>query len=62
MAIIYDHAITEARRAIALHERSRRSHGIRCTAGCGRWPCQPYLKALAVITRNSTTPASRFAS
>jgi hypothetical protein len=60
MAIVYDHAITEARRTINLHER--RSHGNRCMEGCARWPCKPYLLALAVITRNSSTHASRFAS
>lgn len=59
MLMVYDHAITEARRIIARHQPWRRWTGNRCTGGCGRWPCKPFLVALAVITRNSNTPTTR---
>jgi len=59
MAMVFDQAITEARRTIGRHQPWRRWTGNRCTAGCGRWPCKPFYIALAVITRNSNTPASR---
>jgi hypothetical protein len=59
MTIVYDHAITEARRTIGRHQAWRRWPLTRCTAGCGRWPCQAFYSALAVITRNSHPLGSR---
>jgi hypothetical protein len=59
MTIVYDHAITEARRTITLHQPWRRWPITRCTAGCGHWPCKPFFAALAVITRNSHPPTPR---
>jgi hypothetical protein len=59
MAMVFDHAITEARRTIGRHQPWRRWIRNRCTAGCGRWPCKPFFAALAVITRNSNTSMMR---
>jgi hypothetical protein len=59
MAVIYDHAVTDARRRVEQHQPvyGRRSTG--CTAGCAQWPCKPFSTAWAVVTRNSNTRAGR---
>ena len=57
MAIIYDHAVTDARRLVDWHQPLVDQQG--CTAGCDHWPCKPFSTAWAVITRNSNTRAAR---
>ena len=59
MAVVYDRAITTARRTISRHQPRRDRHGMVCAAGCERWPCKAFAAAYALITRNSNTPASR---
>lgn len=59
MAVVYDRAITAARRTVGKHQPQRDRHGVVCAAGCERWPCQPFVAAYALITRNSHTLASR---
>ena len=59
MAVVYDHAITGARRVVSAHRPKRVHQLTTCTAGCGRWPCKRFEAAFAVITRNSTAPALR---
>ncbi|HTJ34501.1 MAG TPA: hypothetical protein VL738_14845 [Dactylosporangium sp.] len=58
MAVIYDHAVTDARRRVERHQPVP-GHGGGCTAGCAQWPCKPYSTAWAVVTRNSNTRAGR---
>jgi hypothetical protein len=59
MGIVYDRAITAARGTTSEHRPLRHEAGVECRVGCGQWPCQPFLLALAVITRNSNTQALR---
>ncbi|WP_238019559.1 hypothetical protein KZZ52_00570 [Dactylosporangium sp. AC04546] len=55
MAVIYDHAVTDARRRAERHQ----PEGSACAAGCAQWPCKPFVTAWAVVTRNSNTRAVR---
>jgi hypothetical protein len=59
VAVIYDRAITDARRTVGAHQAKRSRHTIICSAGCDRWPCKPFSRAFAIITRNSNTRAAR---
>jgi hypothetical protein len=59
MAVIYDHAVTDARRRAERHQPAPGRHAKGCTAGCAQWPCQPFSRAWAVVTRNSNTRAGR---
>jgi hypothetical protein len=59
MAVIYDHAVTDARLRIKRHQPVADRHRGGCTAGCAQWPCRPFTTAWAVITRNSNTRAGR---
>lgn len=60
MAVVYDHAVTDARRLVERHRPEfRDEHVARCAAGCGRWPCKSFTHAWAVVTRNSNTRAAR---
>jgi hypothetical protein len=56
MAVIYDRAVTVARRMVHTHRPKRRIQGTVCSAGCPQWPCEPFQAAYAVITRNSHSP------
>ncbi|GGM83908.1 hypothetical protein ACFFX1_30240 [Dactylosporangium sucinum] len=59
MAVIYDHAVTDARRRAERHQPATGGPGTACTAGCAQWPCKPFVTAWAVVTRNSNTRAAR---
>ena len=59
MAVIYDHAVTDARRRAERHQPAPGRHSSGCTAGCAQWPCKPFSMAWAVVTRNSNTRAGR---
>ena len=59
MAVIYDHAVTDARRLVARHQPLRIQQLTRCAAGCTHWPCKPFSTAWAMVTRNSNTRAGR---
>lgn len=56
MAVIYDRAVTAARRTVHAHRPKRRPEGTVCSAGCAHWPCDPFVVAYGVITRNSHGP------
>jgi hypothetical protein len=59
MPVIYDHAITDARRAADAHHPSHPDALTTCVT-CGvAWPCKPFAAAFALITRNSNTRATR---
>ena len=55
MAVVYDHAITGARRTVNLHQPVHAGAETVCAHGCGAWPCKAFSAAFAVITRNSNT-------
>jgi hypothetical protein len=59
MPVVYDHAVTDARRTVGRHQPERRPDRIVCAAGCAEWPCKSYSAAFALIKRNSNTLASR---
>jgi hypothetical protein len=59
MAVVYDRAITAARRTVGKHQPRRDGPGVTCAAGCERWPCQSFVAAYALITHNSNTAANR---
>jgi|KBSMisStaDraftv2_1062788.scaffolds.fasta_scaffold5793039_2 hypothetical protein len=59
MAVVYDRAITTARRTVGKHQPKRDWRGVVCAAGCEHWPCQSFAAAYALITRNSNTAANR---
>ncbi|GAA2607209.1 hypothetical protein GCM10010399_42690 [Dactylosporangium fulvum] len=59
MAVIYDHAVTDARRRVERHRPTPGPQVTSCSAGCGRWPCKPFSTAWVAITRNSHTRADR---
>nr|BFE64197.1 hypothetical protein GCM10020063_087230 [Dactylosporangium thailandense] len=59
MPVIYDHAVTDARRRVERHQPVTGRPGGGCTAGCAHWPCKPFATAWAVVTRNSNTRAGR---
>jgi|tagenome__1003787_1003787.scaffolds.fasta_scaffold14628133_1 hypothetical protein len=59
MPVIYDHAVTDARRRAARHQPVPGRHAQGCVAGCAQWPCQAFATAWAVVTRNSNTRAGR---
>lgn len=53
MRIVYDHSITDARRAVSTHRPDKTTNENTC-ATCGAlWPCKPFSAAFALITRNS---------
>jgi hypothetical protein len=56
MSVIYDRAVTVARRTVHAHRPKRRPQGTVCNAGCQHWPCEAFAAAYAVITRNSHSP------
>jgi hypothetical protein len=57
--LIYDHAITDARRAAGAHQPVHPEGETTCAACGGPWPCKPFAAAFALITRNSNTRATR---
>jgi hypothetical protein len=59
MAVVYDRAITTARRTVAKHQPRHDEHGIVCAAGCERWPCPAFSAAYALIKRNANPLANR---
>jgi len=59
MPVVYDHAITDARRRVEQHQSLPGRHAKGCIAGCAHWPCKPFSTAWAVVTRNSNTRAGR---
>jgi murein endopeptidase len=59
MAVIYDHAVTDARRRVERHQPVYGRHSKGCTAGCAQWPCQPFSLAWAVVTHNSNRRSGR---
>ena len=59
MAVIYDHAMTDARRRLLSHQPVHERQAVLCTAGCPQWPCESYSTAWAVVTRNSSRRAGR---
>ncbi|MFI5915399.1 hypothetical protein [Dactylosporangium sp. NPDC051541] len=59
MAVVYDHAVTDARRRVERHQPVVGRPAMGCAAGCAQWPCKPFSTAWAIVTRNSNTRAGR---
>lgn len=59
MTVIYDHAVTDARRRLERHQPLPGRSAKGCTAGCTQWPCKPFWTAWAIVTRNCDTRTGR---